>query len=170
MRTRSQQHGFTLMELMATLAIITILAAIAYPSFTDMIERNRLKGAAEGLFGDMEFAKSEAIKRNEVITVTTTTGGSWGYNIARPDTTVLKSVGVGDFRGVTLFSANNGGTLTIDPVRGTTSGISIKFVRDSDTNQSLCLVVSDLGRIKICSGNASSSVVGYKPCQVASCQ
>lgn len=170
MRGKAQQRGFTLIELMVTVAIMAILAAIAYPSFTDLIARNRLKGAAEGLFGDLEFAKSEAIKRNEVIKVTATTGVSWDYSITRPDTTVLKSVGVGDFKGVTLSKANNGGALTVDPVRGTTSGISIKFVRDSDTSQSLCLVVSDLGRIKICSGNASSSVLGYKSCQVASCQ
>lgn len=39
-RIRAQQ-GFTLMELMITVAVVGILAAIAYPSFTEQIARSR---------------------------------------------------------------------------------------------------------------------------------
>ena len=36
------QHGFTLIELMVTVAIVAILSAVAYPNFADYILRSRL--------------------------------------------------------------------------------------------------------------------------------
>lgn len=56
-------RGFTAIELMVTLAILAVLAALAAPSFTPMVERWRVLQAVEGLQSTLYFARSEAIKR-----------------------------------------------------------------------------------------------------------
>lgn len=56
-------HGFTAIELMVVVAILAILAALAGPSFSPLIERWRVRDAAETLTASIYFARSEAIKR-----------------------------------------------------------------------------------------------------------
>jgi type IV pilus assembly protein PilE len=48
---RRSQHGFTLIEVMITVAIIAILSAIALPSYTQYVTRSRITEAVSGLSG-----------------------------------------------------------------------------------------------------------------------
>lgn len=59
------QHmaGFTAIELMVVVSIVAILAALAAPSFTPLIEGWRVRQAAEHLTSTLHYARSEAIKR-----------------------------------------------------------------------------------------------------------
>ena len=70
------EEGFTAIELMVVVAIVAILAALAGPSFTPLIERWRVRSAAEDLTATIYFARSEAIKRGDGITIDAT--GGWG--------------------------------------------------------------------------------------------
>ena len=70
-----RQHGFTAIELMVVVAIVAVLAALAAPSFTPLIERWRVRQAAENLTSSLYFARSEAIKRGGGIALDAT--GGW---------------------------------------------------------------------------------------------
>lgn len=59
-----KKGGFTTIELLVVLVIGAILAAIAAPSFRDFINNTRLASAMSQLTGDLNLARSEAIKRN----------------------------------------------------------------------------------------------------------
>lgn len=60
---QTSQRGFTVIELMVTVAILAVLSALAAPSFTPLIERWRVRQAVEGLQSTLYYARSEAIKR-----------------------------------------------------------------------------------------------------------
>ena len=56
--------GFTLPELLVTVGIVSILAALAAPSFSSMIASQRIRTGATDLHLALAKARSEAIKRN----------------------------------------------------------------------------------------------------------
>jgi type IV fimbrial biogenesis protein FimT len=61
------QRGFTLLELMASIAILAIVVGVAVPSFMTVIENNRSQMAAEAFYSALIAARSEAVKRNQPI-------------------------------------------------------------------------------------------------------
>ena len=58
------EAGFTLIEMMIVVAIISILSALAFPSLSTLIPRTRTKAAVRELRGYLQKAKLEAIKQN----------------------------------------------------------------------------------------------------------
>ncbi len=74
--------GFTLIELMVTLAIVAILAMVAAPVMTGVINASRLSGHTTDIVTTLQLARSEAVRRNANIRVCgsangTTCGGDW---------------------------------------------------------------------------------------------
>lgn len=78
--------GFTLTELLATVAIVSILGAVAAPSMSQMILNQRAKGATSDLFTSLLRARSEAITRNTEVTLQPALAGYWqnGWRIPNP--------------------------------------------------------------------------------------
>ncbi|HCR34574.1 MAG TPA: pre-pilin like leader sequence [Stenotrophomonas sp.] len=54
--------GFTLVELMVTVAVLAMLSTIAYPSFRSTIRSNRMATTSNELMGALALARSEAIR------------------------------------------------------------------------------------------------------------
>jgi type IV fimbrial biogenesis protein FimT len=59
-----QQTGLTMIEILVVLAIAAILAAVATPSLSTMIQRMRQSSTMSQLATDVNRARVEAIKRN----------------------------------------------------------------------------------------------------------
>ena len=85
--------GFTLAEILIVVAIMGILAAIAAPSMADMVRSQRLRTAAFDVFAALTLARSEAIKRNNAVTITPAGGTNWalGWVIKDANNNVLQN-------------------------------------------------------------------------------
>lgn len=69
-------RGFTLVELMVTLAVLAILTMVAVPSFRDTIRRNRVSAASNALLADLRYARTEAINRGQLVSLCPSSDGS----------------------------------------------------------------------------------------------
>jgi type IV fimbrial biogenesis protein FimT len=75
-RPLSPSLGFTLVELMAVLAIASILMGAWLPSLTSLVRSVKLSSAADDLFGGLLLARSEAIKRNARVAICRSADGA----------------------------------------------------------------------------------------------
>lgn len=57
--------GFTLIELMVTVVVVGVVAAIAFPNFQNLIRSNRIATAHNELIGLLNLARSDAIRNNQ---------------------------------------------------------------------------------------------------------
>lgn len=73
-RLANSRRGFTLVELMVTIAILAILATIGLPSFQRLIADYRVSAQANSVQGLLQFARSEAVKRRESVSVCSAEG------------------------------------------------------------------------------------------------
>ena len=76
MSTRNESAGVTLFELLIVMSIVAILLALAVPSFRYVTQSNRSSSEINGLLGDLQFARAEAIKEGQTVTVCATNGGN----------------------------------------------------------------------------------------------
>jgi len=173
--------GLTLIELITVIAVTATLLAIVIPAFGDFVERNRLKAATETLYSDLQFAKTEAIKRNKRIRVsfmTSNGGATWCYGIKENAgcncnmdagatmchlDNVLKVARSSDFPNVNLQTSISapGDRFTFEGVRGIMASTFGKIILRSNGEKQTRVIVSRLGRIRYCSPENNANVTGY---------
>ncbi|MHB8744287.1 MAG: GspH/FimT family pseudopilin [Sulfuricaulis sp.] len=67
--SRINQAGFTFIELMATLVVASVLATLAAPALTNFVADQRITDEANDLVGDLNLARSEAIRTGSYVVV-----------------------------------------------------------------------------------------------------
>ncbi|UTW05728.1 GspH/FimT family pseudopilin (plasmid) [Amphritea atlantica] len=87
MSSRKFSQGLTVIELMITLVVIGVLAAIAAPSFSGFMKKSKLTGAAEKVFSQLQYARSESIASGKDIFVSFKDTGAVGWCMGVSDLT-----------------------------------------------------------------------------------
>jgi type IV fimbrial biogenesis protein FimT len=118
-------RGFTLLELLTVMTVAAILIAVAVPSYRYVTSANRIAAEVNGLLGDMQYARAEAIKEGQTVTVcvsgngtscsaATTWNSGWivfsdvngDHTVANGTDAILRIQST--FTGSDTFTANNG--------------------------------------------------------------
>jgi type IV fimbrial biogenesis protein FimT len=74
---KQRTRGFTVVELMITIAIAAILMGLGVPSFRAFISGQKVKTGSYELMTSLVIARSEAVKRNASVTLTPTSSTAW---------------------------------------------------------------------------------------------
>lgn len=139
--------GFTLIELMVTIAVLAIIISIAVPSYRNFIASSRLDAASSDLTSAVQFARAEALRRNAPITfcraanataTACTAGNLWTHWVILSGNTVVRRGEINSF----------GNTLRV-----TSALTSSQMVIGGDglARTGSNLVTETNGRIAICS-------------------
>jgi len=73
---KRRAFGFSMTELVVVMSLVAILAAIAVPSFKYVTTSNRISSELNGLLGNLQYARSEAVKQGLPVTVCSSTDGA----------------------------------------------------------------------------------------------
>ena len=168
---RSQISGFTLLELMVTIVVLVVLLGIGVPSYMGFREDRILAGVAQTLYGDISYARSEAIKRHSdrlFIVFFSDDGTDWCYRIS--DNTectacdtecdiqgdgIIRGASVAQFSGIVLDDVSYAaGKMSFNSRRGLTSEGDVIF-EFGTSGKRLAVHTSALGRASICAPTGS---------------
>jgi len=212
-----QARGFSLIELMVAVTVAAILLVVAIPNFINMAERRRVMGAAEMIYEQLMYARTEAVKRSRplIVAFSANDTATWSLGITdrniagtacdptktaaananactieydndpavdfgndgqsdavllRADNTPYPNVrlkGASDdapsFTGA-AGACNNGlsNTMTcFDPVRGMARNGTVVVTTNKYQAR---VVISTLGRVRICSPNNALRIQAYPTC------
>ena len=76
-----KSRGFTLIELMTVITIMTLLVMVAVPNMRSLIANQRAQSAAYDLISDLALARSEAVKRNKDVALNPAAGWTGGWTV-----------------------------------------------------------------------------------------
>ena len=161
--------GFSLIELMVALVIAIILIMVGVPTFNSLIRDYRLRITSEDLYNTLNYARTEAVKRNAIIYVSFNTGDTWCYGVntgSACNCTVANNCNLG----TTTYPAAQQLTMTtsglvsnsiyFEGAHGAANASGSMTFTEYGLTPYVQLTVGRLGRVQSC----SNTLGGYQGC------
>jgi len=154
-KTRNLTKGFTLLELIITLTIIVVVAAIAVPSFQRLTVNSSLKTAARDIASDIALQKERAIAESRMYRIFLNVGSNT-YEIRQCQATGSTCAGWNTIQTKNLnrfasdIGFNSGGTTVSDyffQTRGTVTNGTIRLI--NGRNSTATITTNIAGRVNV---------------------
>ena len=163
------QSGFTLIELMVTVTILAILVSIAVPAMTNFMNSNRLTSHTSALKQAIQYARSEAVSKNQDVSIcassdgaTCTDNAEWSQGwIVFTDADGAGDVDIGTDTVLRVWQGlSDRFTLTGAPIIFESSGqrsttVPVSFVVTDPGLHTRTLAVSNVGWVTVTKGGGS---------------
>ena len=163
------KNGFTLIELMVTLAVAVILMAIGVPGMQSLMEGSRVRAATNSMLSDLLYARAQAVNLGLQVTlcplnVSSTCVDDWNLGMSmfvdansnqKLDAGELKIKIASPFASSDTVKFNNGSWLSFTP-----DGITNKngtFSYCTSTHSPMAVTLSQSGRARVNNESASCS-------------
>lgn len=160
--------GFSLIELMIAITIVSLFLLLAMPSFSEWLINSRIRNAAESITNGLQLARNEAVGRNAAVQFVKGAGtdSSWAVSCVAvtpgcPDTNPIhtRATGEGSSTGTTV-TPGNGLTVVFDSfgMKTAPAGAQIHFAVDTTDlppaeSRDLRVTVDAGGNVRMCDPN-----------------
>jgi type IV fimbrial biogenesis protein FimT len=179
-----EQRGFTVLELMITVAVLTLALTIGVPSMLSAAEKRRTISATEQIYSQLQLARSASVARSEQVFANIVEGVDWAIGVSNDPTgdpsdnmppctlgdvvdgsnEITELVSVDDFDSVAI--ASSVAQITFSPQRATASAATIDVTSNGSMGYVMRVEVGILGQISMCSPDTDPAtyVAGYRAC------
>jgi type IV fimbrial biogenesis protein FimT len=181
-------RGFTMIELMVTIALIGTLTALALPSYSDMVQKRKLTSSAQQMAAFINQGHTEAARRNQPVTFsydrdshdewcvgailgeddcacTQTQSDQADYCAIDGVKHIMNNETFGNTQLVHIMEGN--GSFSFDPIRGilleSNDEMFIELHTDS-RDYKINLEVNASGNVRLCAKDDSHDLPGYEVC------
>lgn len=165
---KRRQRGLTLVELMVTLAAAIILLAVGLPFFGGVVANNRAVAQANNLLSAFKLARSEAVKRSEIVTICAIDDPSaavpacgnasdWvnGWTVFRDDGSAIDEhirVWLTPAAAPAITSPSSTSSVVFTPAGEESTGVAASLILSQaggTTTRANCLVVRPSGQVRM---------------------
>ncbi len=176
-KTAKHERGVTWVETCVVLAVLGVVSGAALPEMGKLLDARRLEGAAVQFATDVQFARSEAVARNQPVRLSVFTSAQGtcyavhtgqsnqctcadsGRAVCTGSAREIKTVSLPSSQGVTL--AANSASVLFDPLHGTsTPAATFRIV--GRQGPAIHQVINVMGRVRSCT--PAGGVPGYPNC------
>ena len=144
----TRNKGFTLVELMVTVAIAAILLGVAMPAFQSTARNNAVRATTNDLISSINLARQQSMSMRTQVEISPA-GGGWsnGWKLTFDDSSAGEDAEFTPHRNVSITSSST--DLVFRSIGGLESGGNIQFtiVHDDSSTSSRTICVSFFGKI-----------------------
>lgn len=149
---RMTSSGFTLIELMVTIAVLAIIVGIAAPSISTQLANQRVKSTTATLANALKEARVESVIRRQNITLSyNNTSTPKVITITAPSSTAISSY---SYNSSSIIKPDTATTTVFEPSKRVTTARTYTICDSNDAASPQQIEVNALANISIRSGGS----------------